>query len=76
MDWNEQFQQAVKGIRSLSPNTRQEQRLQIYQKLANLGLNFISTAKTYGKIIITEVYMENSKKTIKPLEGKGCTYKK
>ncbi len=73
VDWNEGFQQCVKGIRGLSPNTRQEQRQEIYQQLVNHGLNFISTAKTYGKIIVTEVYMDPRKKTIKPLRGQGCT---
>lgn len=71
IDWNEEFQESVKGIKTLSPNTRQDIRMQIYERLVLHCKNFESTAKTYGKIIITEVYMDPRRKTIKPLQGKG-----
>jgi hypothetical protein len=69
--WIVGFHKSIQEIRHLSPNTRHDQRMQVYQQLANLGQNFIYTAKTYGKIIISEVYLEPDRKTIKPLEGKG-----
>jgi hypothetical protein len=73
MSWNDNFQKLVESIRNLSsPNTRQETRKAVYQELAELGKNFISTAKTYGKIIISEVGLEPHKRTIQPLKGKGC----
>ena len=35
-------------------------------ELINLIQDFISTCKTYGKIIIAERYIQTSKKTIQP----------
>ncbi len=37
-----------------------------YNKLANLANNFLEVAKSYGKIIISEVSLPVEKKTIKP----------
>jgi hypothetical protein len=41
--------------------------------LAHHASDFIYTATTYGKIIIAEVYLHPSQKTIKPIfmEGRG-----
>eukprot|EP01119_Soliformovum_irregulare_P021101 TRINITY_DN6964_c0_g1_i1.p1 TRINITY_DN6964_c0_g1~~TRINITY_DN6964_c0_g1_i1.p1 ORF type:complete len:1087 (+),score=286.12 TRINITY_DN6964_c0_g1_i1:199-3459(+) len=71
VNWTRGFQHATQAIRALSPNTRQEKRIEVYHDLSTHGHNFIYTAKTYGKIIISEVYMEPNKKTIPPLKGKG-----
>ncbi|PRP82853.1 hypothetical protein PROFUN_04716 [Planoprotostelium fungivorum] len=70
--WNDEFQAVVESVRELSaPDTKQDKRQEVYQQLADLGRNFISAAKNYGKIIITEVHLDAKDKTIKPLEVAG-----
>jgi hypothetical protein len=71
--WNEGFQKYIENIRKLSPNTHMEERIKAYEDLAHHASDFIYTATTYGKIIIAEVYLHPSQKTIKPIwmEGRG-----
>eukprot|EP01119_Soliformovum_irregulare_P020844 TRINITY_DN6817_c0_g1_i2.p1 TRINITY_DN6817_c0_g1~~TRINITY_DN6817_c0_g1_i2.p1 ORF type:complete len:1128 (-),score=345.63 TRINITY_DN6817_c0_g1_i2:76-3459(-) len=69
--WNEHFQQCIENIRKLSPNTRQEERIKIYDQLATHNNDFIYTATTYGKIIISEVFVPPEDKTIKPFITRG-----
>jgi hypothetical protein len=67
--WNEKFQQSIEKIRRLTPNTRQEDRIKVYEELAHHSQDFVYTATTYGKIIISEVYLPPEEKTIKPLQA-------
>lgn len=67
--WNDIFQKTIEAIRKLSPNTRQEERIKVYEELAHHSHDFIYTATTYGKIIISEVYLPPEEKTIKPIRG-------
>jgi tetratricopeptide (TPR) repeat protein len=69
--WNGNFLEATSGIRKLGPNTRQGARVERYQSLANHGQDFIDVAKTYGAILISEVGLDDSLKTIPTLKGKG-----
>ena len=70
-DWNRRFQDALADIRSLAPNTRQTERKTVYTRLAHLSEDFVYTAETYGKIIISEVFLPPHCKTIPPLHGQG-----
>eukprot|EP01116_Phalansterium_solitarium_P021277 TRINITY_DN6548_c0_g1_i1.p1 TRINITY_DN6548_c0_g1~~TRINITY_DN6548_c0_g1_i1.p1 ORF type:complete len:1106 (+),score=432.25 TRINITY_DN6548_c0_g1_i1:73-3390(+) len=65
--WNEIFQKAVEAIRNLKANTRQEERMRVYEELARHSSNFIYTAVTYGKLIINEAFLDAKDKTIKPV---------
>jgi tetratricopeptide (TPR) repeat protein len=46
-------------------------RVKTWQKLSAVATDFIHAATTYGKIIISEVYLPATEKTIKPLSGRG-----
>lgn len=54
--WNDQFQK----IRKM------DEGLDKYRKLSNLAHDFVYAAQTYGRIIISERYLSNEQKTIKP----------
>eukprot|EP01117_Protostelium_nocturnum_P012592 TRINITY_DN4634_c0_g2_i2.p1 TRINITY_DN4634_c0_g2~~TRINITY_DN4634_c0_g2_i2.p1 ORF type:complete len:1322 (+),score=514.36 TRINITY_DN4634_c0_g2_i2:78-4043(+) len=73
--WNEKFQSYIKAVRDITSNTRQEDQIKVYETLARHSHDFIYTATTYGKIIISEVALPPEEKTIKPLstaqEGAG-----
>jgi len=83
LDWIERFNQALMTIRSIADPVRgtlgfnplsveehvRESLLRANTGLIELEQDFISTAKTYGKIIISERYLEE--KTIKPLSLGG-----
>ena len=53
-DYNEAFQNALRDIKKLTPNTRREDRFQAYGDMAHLGEDFLYTVRTYGRIIISE----------------------
>ena len=55
-DWNKEFQSILST----------EESLEKYTSLQKLGHDFVYAAKTYGKIIISEVHLDPQKKTIKP----------
>ncbi|PRP86383.1 hypothetical protein PROFUN_05524 [Planoprotostelium fungivorum] len=73
--WNDAFQDQIKAVREITSNTKQEDQIRIYEALAKHSQNFIYTATTYGKIIISEVALPPDQKTIKPFrtatEGAG-----
>lgn len=73
--WNDAFQEHIRNVREITSNTRQEDQIRIYEALAKHSQNFIYTATTYGKIIISEVALPPEEKTIKPFltatEGAG-----
>lgn len=53
-DYNEAFQRGLLQIKNLSPNTRREERMEAYSRMAHLGEDFRYTVQTYGRIIISE----------------------
>jgi ubiquitin-protein ligase len=61
IDWNGLFQRMLE-----SPGDTQEQRLKKYEDISTLNNNFVSMAKQLGKIIITEAFLPDEVKTIKP----------
>jgi hypothetical protein len=42
-----------------------------YELLAHLGNDFVGSAAKYGKIIISELYLPYTQKTIKPINAGG-----
>eukprot|EP01127_Copromyxa_protea_P002621 TRINITY_DN1255_c0_g3_i1.p1 TRINITY_DN1255_c0_g3~~TRINITY_DN1255_c0_g3_i1.p1 ORF type:complete len:1791 (-),score=341.55 TRINITY_DN1255_c0_g3_i1:71-5443(-) len=60
-DWNERFQQILHMPESLQKNTL----------LSQLYADFVYAAKTYGRIIISEKFLPNDKKEIKPFDAGG-----
>eukprot|EP01103_Thecamoeba_quadrilineata_P014362 TRINITY_DN4268_c0_g1_i1.p1 TRINITY_DN4268_c0_g1~~TRINITY_DN4268_c0_g1_i1.p1 ORF type:complete len:1004 (+),score=207.99 TRINITY_DN4268_c0_g1_i1:8-3019(+) len=68
-NWNERFQEAMNELRTSDAIT--SERLRIYSELSNLSQDFCTNAKTYGRIIITEVVLPNEHKTIKPCDLGG-----
>src|SRR5690606_15931662 len=53
-----------------SPSSQQKS-LSLYRSLLSLAHDFVFTARIYGTIIITELSLSNSLKTIQPLSGLG-----
>ncbi len=46
-------------------------KITVYSSIAELYSKFVFTAKTYGKIIISEVYLPDSETSIKPINVGG-----
>src|SRR3990167_11307817 len=70
-DWNLKFQQAIDLITNLHPNSNRNEQIKAYLELERLSTYFIYTVKTYARIIISEVYLPNSEKIIKPVSIGG-----
>ena len=64
MDWSNEYSM----IQSLPDKTTGE-RLLKYQQLCSLYENFLFFAVTFGKIIVSEMYVSEAQKTIKPING-------
>eukprot|EP01103_Thecamoeba_quadrilineata_P012142 TRINITY_DN3060_c0_g1_i2.p1 TRINITY_DN3060_c0_g1~~TRINITY_DN3060_c0_g1_i2.p1 ORF type:complete len:601 (+),score=88.67 TRINITY_DN3060_c0_g1_i2:86-1888(+) len=65
-NWNIRFQKIIEGLASFNTNTTLEERLNVTLDLIHLSQDFIYCSSTYGKIIISEVYLPPEQKTIKP----------
>lgn len=70
-DWNDKFQKAMDEIQNLTPNSSILQQEKAYHQLANLSTDFIYTVKTYARIIISEAYLPDDQKIIKPVDVGG-----
>lgn len=72
-DFNEVFQTCVTRLRNCSGYDEDSERvrLETYVELIGLAEDFVSSAVRYGQIIISEVYLPNRRKTIKPNESVG-----
>ncbi len=57
--------------RHITMETPSKVKFEVYSSIAELYSNFIYTAKTYGKIIISEVYLPDHEKSIKPINIGG-----
>lgn len=68
-EWNDRFQLCIEGLKNYGQI--QQQRNKIYQELSNLAQDFIHCAKTYGRIIISEVETPLKMKTIAPISDIG-----
>ena len=46
-------------------------RFSLYERLSSLANDFVHVAKRYGHIIISEAYLPNDKKPIRPIDIGG-----
>eukprot|EP01114_Cavostelium_apophysatum_P011844 TRINITY_DN2636_c0_g1_i2.p1 TRINITY_DN2636_c0_g1~~TRINITY_DN2636_c0_g1_i2.p1 ORF type:complete len:1423 (+),score=460.75 TRINITY_DN2636_c0_g1_i2:227-4495(+) len=68
INWNARFQTLIEDLRTCEDT---KGRMEIYSNLSKLAQDFIYCAKTYGKLIISEVYAPFEEKTIKPIAVGG-----
>lgn len=61
MTWNEAFQQALE-----MPQHTPEAKLARAELISRVAEDFEQTARLFGKIIISEVFLPDEEKTIKP----------
>ena len=67
-NWNERFQNALSKI-------KENPTIESHLEMIVLSEDFTKCAINYGKIIISEVFLENEKKTIRPVNlGGGKNY--
>jgi len=75
-DWNLRFQRTIDAFREVDAYQdvdENSQRIVSYNRtLINLAQDFYYNARTYGKIIISEYYLHNSKKSIFPSNDVGA----
>lgn len=70
-DFNTRFQTVTEIIHSFNSNTSTKVKSKAYVDLLHLYQDFLFSARTYGKIIISEVYLPDNEKTIKPVQIGG-----
>jgi len=70
-DWNGRFQHLMDASRMFDTNTPLKERVRVNMSLINLMNDFIMIASTYGKIIISEGYLPDHLKTVRPQELGG-----
>eukprot|EP01102_Stenamoeba_stenopodia_P010457 TRINITY_DN3150_c0_g1_i4.p1 TRINITY_DN3150_c0_g1~~TRINITY_DN3150_c0_g1_i4.p1 ORF type:complete len:699 (+),score=110.12 TRINITY_DN3150_c0_g1_i4:139-2097(+) len=71
-DWNFRYQRIMLLLRKLSEhNASFQEEIEVRRSLVQLSQDFLYTAKAYGKIIISEVYLPVKQKTIKPVDVGG-----
>jgi hypothetical protein len=61
-NWNEEFQKILR---------MPQEDLNTFSLLRSLGQDFVFTAETYGRIIISEMHLSPAEKTIKPVKIGG-----
>jgi len=69
-NWNHRFQKCITKMQADADYNNElplEEKVSMNVELLHLSQDFIHAAATYGKIIISEVYLPNKKKTIKPV---------
>ena len=70
-DWSERFRKVLLTLGGFESNTRMHVRKQTNIKLIHLSRDFLHSACIYAKIIISEKFLDDDKKTIKPLSNAG-----
>jgi hypothetical protein len=72
-NWNTRFQKVITTLQCLSytDDSTLNERVEANIELMHLSQDFIHSARTYGRIIISEVYLPYRKKTIRPLQLGG-----
>lgn len=65
--WTERFREATETLRMMSSNAPFAQRVAATNRLTQLSRDFLLSARTYGKIIISEAFMPAHLKTIQPV---------
>lgn len=65
-DWNERFQTTVEKLRGFDLHTPLDERYNTNRALIHLAQDFIYSSCSYGRIIISEAFVPDHMKTIKP----------
>ena len=63
LDWNEMFQAILEEVDESRDMRSYEEK---YRQLAQLAVDFVAVSKTYAKLIISELFLPEEEKTIKP----------
>lgn len=66
-DWNGRFQEAMGYVAKLSTLKNINERSAVLLKMSHVAEDFLQCAKTYARIIISEVVLPEYMKTIKPI---------
>ncbi|CAN0124199.1 unnamed protein product, partial [Ectocarpus fasciculatus] len=66
-NWNELFQSAL-DLQEETP----DQQYRKWERMTTVNRDFVATAVTYGKTIISEYFLEVEHKSIKPAKLPGC----
>jgi hypothetical protein len=70
-DWNTRFQECKERIEEFDSNTSIQDRISVNVTLIYLYRDFLYCVRTYSRIIISELYLPYSQKTIKPFDYGG-----
>ncbi|PRP83340.1 hypothetical protein PROFUN_09321 [Planoprotostelium fungivorum] len=70
-DLNGRFQHIVELIGGFTEMSTFDEKYQTNLEMINLAQDFVHNAKTYGKIIISERYLDEEQKTVKPVKFGG-----
>jgi hypothetical protein len=71
LQFNSRFQQAVQVLNSDAWENAPNRILSAARSLITVSQDFLFSARTYGKIIVSERFLPDDKKTIKPLPSAG-----
>lgn len=71
--WSTEYHKLLDKIQAIQTNGAGDldEKRKVYRALADLAKDFSNTAKLYGRIIIEETCLDNSKKTIKSINVGG-----
>jgi tetratricopeptide (TPR) repeat protein len=72
-DWNRRFQAVIEQFRTLGSDRNADPWLQLTSnnELLHIAQDFLYSARSYGKIIISEAFLPDSEKTIRPVKLGG-----
>jgi hypothetical protein len=69
--WNDRFRKILGSVKDLKRDMTYADRINVWYQLSSLSLDFAYAAQAYGRIIISEVFLPNDKKTIKVWRSPG-----
>ena len=69
-DWSAEYISLLTALRNTE--LREKAKHALYKQLDNLATEFATTAKLYGKTIISELNLPPDQRTIQELKGYGC----
>ena len=66
--FNEHFQKYMDELERIDESYLSEQRINVYKEIMRIASDFLEFSVRYGKIIISELYVPDQYKTIKPVD--------
>eukprot|EP01091_Cochliopodium_minus_P019576 TRINITY_DN8269_c0_g1_i2.p1 TRINITY_DN8269_c0_g1~~TRINITY_DN8269_c0_g1_i2.p1 ORF type:complete len:734 (+),score=164.05 TRINITY_DN8269_c0_g1_i2:154-2202(+) len=70
-DFNKHFQNSMDALDSLDENSPTDLKLDVFKEIMRIASDFLEFATSYGKIIISELFVPHQNKTIKPNKSLG-----